>query len=416
MSKVSSYETSQYLFNTAMGYYTAVKNVNPLVKKSCETVEAGIKTLNSSVIEPVVHTEAYKRYTEPILTSVDDFGCRQLEKIEAINDKVQENVKTSKDKLNYWRDELKHKGVVSTSWELVQEGEDRIGQVIGPKVAPVDNYLKDSYLAVPINLALTVTEKVTDPFLPASPEGERKAPLRVGPITRATKLSKRVQLQLQNLTMRPPGQVSYYVDLINYAATQLDSSVKTTNEYFSQKGQQVTDIGRALVEKGQKRIGEELIQVRSTVAYNTREALSALQRIVEQLADRIPKDKVEQLRAKVNNMSEGWLKLETEEDASLFSKVAKRSMKKLEKVKERLAQYSTTDAIPARIITSVGTTVNSVVDRFLNMAHTAQENIRQSRQSKKEGEAESEESEESEEEGEEMHEAPHTSQTAEATK
>jgi len=409
LTKVSSYETSQYLVSTAKSYYQSLKNTNPLLKKGCETVEAGLdrgmKTLNTTVIEPVVHTQAYKKYTEPILTTVDDFGCRQLEKMESMNESLQENVKASKEKINYWRDELKLKGVAETSWELVQEGT----HVIGEKVAPVDNYLKDSVLGVPLNLALTVTEKVADPFLPKSEEGDRKEPVRVGPITRAGRLSKRVQTQLQHLTFRRPGQVSFYVDLINYAATQLDTSVKTTSDFFSEKGQQVTELGKAIVAEGQKRVSDELQQVREKVKHNTTNAVLALQKLVDHLADRLPKEKVKDFKAKVANMSEGWLKLETEEDANLFSKVAKRSMKKLEKIKERLAQYSTTDAIPSRIITSVGATIASIVDRFQNMASGSPET------QKKAGEGEDEEEEEGEQ-AEEMKETSSTTTQTEATK
>ncbi len=63
-------------------------------------------------------------------------------------------------------------------------------------VPPVDNYLKNFVLSVPINAALNVTEKVVDTILPSSEqekekvEGER---IGKGPVIRAGRMAKKYQ-------------------------------------------------------------------------------------------------------------------------------------------------------------------------------------------------------------------------------
>jgi len=104
---------------------------------------------------------------------------------------------------------------------------------------PVNTYLQNSYLNVPLNKAMDVTEHLCDRYLPeiesdneeennrfAEPEFEGE-----GPVFRAGKLSKKFKRQafskLKNLNLRntATNPLPYCVDLINYAATNFDPAV-----------------------------------------------------------------------------------------------------------------------------------------------------------------------------------------------
>ena len=82
-------------------------------------------------------------------------------------------------------------------------------------VPPVDNYLKSSLLATPLNITLNITEQICDQFLPKTQDS---APTQstttstiqsqsVGPVIRAGRLSRRIVVEtfmkLANLSLRP---------------------------------------------------------------------------------------------------------------------------------------------------------------------------------------------------------------------
>jgi hypothetical protein len=166
---------------------------------------------------------------------MDDFGCKQL-------DKIEQNVAPAISKTVNTYKEAGITGLVGGATELV-----------GDALVPVDNYLKQhTVVAFPINVAVGAGERVADFILPEQKTKEEKQEVvddsaAVGPssflhstnsnslqVHRAGKLSKSVQRRafqkFKDLTPRNPENLHYVVDLIKYAAENLDASLKAKTQ------------------------------------------------------------------------------------------------------------------------------------------------------------------------------------------
>lgn len=176
-------------------------------------------------VEPVLQNEMVKKN----ITALDDFTCKQMVYIEKKVEDTKQTIQSLKEKATT---------VVGTSVQTIEAS-----------IVPVDQYLKDSMLAKPVNVALDVTESVVERILP--PSEEKKSDTPAGPIIRSANISKRLQKEayskLKNIQLRSSDSLKsmhYVVDLIQYAAENLDSGVKKANKVIGEsihKGVEVSN-------------------------------------------------------------------------------------------------------------------------------------------------------------------------------
>jgi len=380
VSRVVNYPVVSNMWNSATQYYTSAKEKSTIVKYGCSIVETNLER-GVKLVEPVLNNEHVRKYSEPILTRVDEIGCRQLDKIENVSEKIAESYTSSKQMLENKVATITN-DIKSTTNTIVEMSKHTIEEKVVP---PVDNYLKTSVLSVPINAALNVTEKVVDTILPATVEEKDKAldekivAEPTGPVIRAGKMTKKYQKRamdkLQNLSLRTPAQISslkYTVDLIHYAASQIDASGKVAQEFVSDAVHKGVEITASLP----KRIGEQhtksVESVKKQIHELSSDALKNLNVAVESLAKYVPapiaavphntyealKEKITQLTSRLDNLK----------DLAHFSDVAQKSAALLRQSSEVISAAITKaeSTLPPTVVHTVTTTINSALD----MLHT----------------------------------------------
>lgn len=373
INRVISYPAVTTLLESAKGYYSSAKGSSDLVKKSCETFES---TLEGSLhwIQPRVEPVLESNLAKPLLSTVDDFGCRQLDRIENIS-KVYQN---SRQLI-----EARVTDIKTSTIAYAEAGK----QTLETKVVPnVDSYLKDSLIAGPLNLAITVTERVADRILPQEQQEEKSknenqdqsagneqnqqvALSTSGPIYRAGKLSKRISNQtltkLRNLSLRTPDRVqamTYCVDLIQYAADHLDAGVKSTNAKLMEVGKKV-----------------HISEVTEKLQQTSSDAFKALSTAVEVLASHVP-GPVNDLRAKtLENLRVRVQELKSRKEVTAFVQVAQNGVAKLKEANGSLTHYIESNGQLPLQLTKVTGLVNNVLDSLttqlnLEKAGNEQEN------------------------------------------
>ncbi len=270
----------------------------------------------------------------------------------------------------------------STTSTIVEISKHTIEDKVVP---PVDNYLKNSVLSVPINAALNVTEKVVDTILPATEQEKEKADgekiegEQTGPVIRAGKMTKKYQKRamekLHNLNLRTPTQLAslkYTVDLIHYAASQIDASGKVAQDFLTDtvtKGVEVTaSIPKRISEQHTKSVESAKKQIRELSS----DALNSLHKAVESLSKYVPapitsvphntyetlKDKITQLTARLDNLK----------DFAHFSDVAQKSAALLRQSSDAISSVITKaeSTLPPQVVSTVTNTIHSALD----MLHT----------------------------------------------
>jgi len=237
-------------------------------------------------------------------------------------------------------------------------------QVQQKYVNPMDEYLKDSLIVRPYNIALDVTEKMVDKILPEEKEAERdqQQKLILGPISKTTYLSKRIQQQafskLHHLSLRTPEKLNameYTVDLIKYAAQALDGGVTSLNQTFS-KG----------VEAGTIMIKEVPKEVKEKIQNATHDALAALHTAIEVISNQIPVE----ISSKFNQIKEATI-AKGDESLSFFSQVAQTSSNLLHDVGANIGDYiSRGEVIPIQILSSAYGTLHKVLDNLVSIVES----------------------------------------------
>jgi len=325
-------------------------------------------------VEPVIQNEHLKKYSEPLLTTVDGFGCRQLDRIENASTKIADSYCSSKQMIEQ---------KVATVTQDIKATASTLGEMAQTKlVPPVDDYLKTSVLSYPINTVLNVTEKVCDTILPAKPqEEEEMKPAEGGPVLRAGRMTKKYQkramTKLQNLSLRTPDQISamkFTVDLIQYAATQIDTSAKAAQQLVDEsvhKGVEMTaNLPKIVMEKNQ----QQITKFKAEALTLTNDALSALHSAIDTLSKHVPPSVAavplsvyEVLKERTHNIAS---RLETLKDVANFSAVAKKSAEMLREasVLIQAAADKAEAVLPPQVITifsSVLDMLNSVLPKPL---------------------------------------------------
>lgn len=377
VSRVISYPLVSNAWTSASQYYSAAKEKSSIVKYGCGLLESNIELGRTKLVEPVLNNEMVKKYSEPILSKVDEFGCRQLDKIESVSERIVDQYSSSKQMLETKVTTISH-DIKATSSTVVEIGKHTLEEKVVPTV---DNYLKNSVLSVPINVALDVTEKVCDKILPPPKVEEQKEEEKAsesGPVLRAGRLGKKLhsrafaKLKDTQLALRSPEKVQslkYTVDLIQYAATQLDSTAKAAQTLFNDTVQKTTNVAVAatavIVETQQKNVKE----VKTQVVELTASALAALHSAIDALSKQVPEpvatashNTYESLKQKTTAIT---TQLESIKDYAQLSVVAKKSSEKLQEATVLLQQLESKveSYLPATVVTQL----HSILDTSLNL-------------------------------------------------
>jgi len=339
VNRVTNYPAVSNAIETAKEYYKWGKETSPIVASVQSTIEGGIQYILPTV-QPIFENAMVT--AKPILISADNLGSSALDKAEENAQKFKENFETTR-------------------------------VVVAQKVATVDEYLKDSLVALPLNIALEVTEKAVDKYLPN--EDVKKGEIR-GPISKTTYISKRIQheafAKLQNLSLRGPDKLNameYTVDLIKYAAGALDSGVNTFNQTV-QKGVQT---GSTLIKEAPKEVKEKIQMA-------TQDALAAIHTAVEVISKQIPTD----VTTKFNQLKDAAFNYKEGDQLSLFANVAQSSSKLLHEATDTISGYlARKETIPAQILSSTYTNLNKVLDNLISLVTPAQTESKKANETEK---------------------------------
>jgi len=357
ISRVVSYPTVSSWIEFSKNYYNWGREVSPIVAFAESKLESSLQWITPKV-EPILQTETYKKYAQPVLTRVDDLGVSTLESVE---NRVQ-NLKT-----NY---NSKKESLGKTVANAKDVTFNALGEVQLKLVVPFDDYLKDSFIGKPLNLALDVTEKVWDRYLPEESEKEEKAGeavnenhvqnnhaiTKTGPVIRATQLSKRAQRQafakFNNLSLRPSENLHYTVDLIQYAAQTLDKGVAAVKQTLH-KG----------VESGTLLIQDP--KVRQKINTATKDALASLHAAVDSFTKQIPTPITSKIHfvlySKDANRPDG-------DEVFIFTSVAQKSSKLLYEVSSVVTEYAARgEQIPKQLVQNTLANLQQVLDNLRSL-------------------------------------------------
>jgi hypothetical protein len=326
VNRVLSYTVVNNLVDVTRGYYTTAKDFSPLVKSVSENLEQKWETGTKLYQEKVA--PSLTPVVSPVLSSVDEFGCRQLDRIENFGQVVQTK-----------RQDLNNK---------VQEYRENGSKQISQAVPALDQYLKNNYVLGPaLNVALDVTENLTERFLPHKSNGKEedevleKKESQNGPVYRAASLGSKIgselSLRFQDLKLRTPEakkSLRYCVDLIQYAKDNFDSSLSSANQYVQN--------------------GVSLEKVQGFTAEGYRALLDAISVLSEKLPENVRKTSTKTL-AELSNRKE----------VVAFTEVLKSNAVKLQNVTESLSNYiKQNEKIPNQLAT-VTDTLHNVLESLL---------------------------------------------------
>lgn len=405
ISKVASNSYVNTLWENALGYYNTAKGKSDFVKRSCETLETSVER-GVKWAEPALHSDMVKKY-EPYLHTVDDFGCRTYDQLGNLTEKLSDSYTSSKQVIEQRVNSLTN-DVKATTSSFVEVSRQTLEEKVIP---PVDSYLKNSIVGVPISAVVDLTQKVCDKYIPADEDDSNKEGKQeddeteevAGPMLRASNISKRVQKEmfkkLQNLSMRPPEAreaLKYSVNLIEYAASQIDAGAKTANHYISDSISKTKDS----LHKGYE---VSVTQAREGLDKSTHEALEKLQTAMELLNSYVPpkvastaQNSYEILKQQSSALVS---RIETSKDLQAFAELAKKNTEKLQEAIRTLNSHasSTTNTIlQTPLVASVTATIQHVLDSFFSFKKPKTLAIEQNETQPEEKQEKMEETEETE--------------------
>jgi len=334
-SRVASYSVVSKVFDTGKDYYNWGREASPIVAFAESSIEGGLTWLTPKV-EPLLET------AKPYLVKADNLGCSALDTVENTAQKIHSKYEATTSVI----------GGGMTTVKDVTCG--TLAQVQEKVVVPVDEYLKDSVVAKPINLALDVTERVVNHYLNDG-KGDK---LARGPISKTSYLSKRIQQQayakLHHLSLRAPEKINameYTVNLIDYASHALDSGINSVNQTVSNG-----------IHTGTTFIKEVPKEVKEKVQSATHDALAAVHTAANVISNHIPEEisiKFQQLKQAAYHTGDTELKL--------FSSVAQSSSKLLREISTTIGGYvAQGEAIPFQILSKTYENLHSVIDSLIN--------------------------------------------------
>jgi len=354
INRVMNYAPVTSMLESAKVYYSSAKESNYYVKKGCESVESNIDQTMKYVVNPVLSNEFVNNISEPVIHTVDGIACKQLDRLEklqpqmsAISEDIKERVK-----------------------DLPQ------------KIEPIDQYLKTSIFATPINIAVGVSENLCDRFIPekktavesaestedANELVQKRSP---GPIIRSSILAKRLQqafAKLSNLNLRDAEtrkSFDYVVDLIQYAAKNLDTGVETTSKLVTDslhKGVAYSKETNAKIKHNATSIKES---TQEHVQHLTHEAMEALTKAIDVLSRQIP----EPISASSHNLIErtkSFARLFETSNTEVYKSLATLSAMKLHETSKMITNaLKTAETLPVNMIHIAANTLTGVLDNFL---------------------------------------------------
>jgi len=306
---------------------------------------------------------------------------------------------------------------VQSSTKAIIETTKTVSDNLNQKVVvPVDEYLKESKLAAPLNAVLDVTEGIVNRILPPmesekedlgqpadqktsgeenkeqeeeeeeedEEDGEdeeedeeeeaeeeitipEKPTKTVGPVIRASMISKSVQrrafAKLKGLALRSPDKIqrmNYVVDLIQYAASNLDGAGKLFTESVQKSVEYVHDKEKTVVAAV-----PDFNEVRRNfqkAALNASEALVTAANAISHMSPTIkalPLQTYDALRRKASS-------LRTRKEVEAFAKLCQKGTVKLQEANAVLQNYIRShEKIPQQLV-FVTEAINVVLESFIS--------------------------------------------------
>jgi len=332
ISRVSEYTPVSLLIN----YYYMGRSASPVIAFAESTLEEGYRR----IAEPILN------YTKPILTTVDSFGCKALDKVEEGSTLIKNKYENTAE-------------IIGTQVNLIKETTFDAMQTMNQKiVTPVDIYLRDSTLAKPFILSLNMTEKVVDKILPEEEEDPLKESR--GPITKSAYLTWRIPhevlARLHYIGHNPPSHpdpMVQTIQLIDFASNSLDNAVQTIDKIVT-KGVNTMKKGTDMV----MNVPRKATKMSINASY---EALAAIHGAIHTISNQIP----EEITFGFNQLTETAFTSRGEE-LPIFPSVASSSSKVLREMSATIGGYiSRGEKIPKQILTNVYSNLQNVRDSLL---------------------------------------------------
>jgi len=350
VNKVVGYPMVSSLLNNVQTYYQTAKQSY----KVLNYLETGVTSSYQWIapkVEPVLQNETFKKYSEPLIASLDDFSCRQLDNLE----KMEKNL------------ENKVSSIKQTTYALAETGQEKIA-------VPIDTYLKESMLGAPLNKILDATDQVCEKYI-LSPEtkvekqeddSQDKKQMTIvkydGPVFKATRISRKLQREamskLKDLSLRTPERLKsmvHTVDLIQYAANALDYGVKSTNQFLEHS-----------VYKGMDTTITVLPKMREKITTTIRDSVDALNAAASALSQRA--GPVAQIPIHWVEKAIAW----EDREIKRFGVIAHRSSETLKEIIASISDHITRrEMIPPHLVISATTKINQIIDNLSTMYKTA---------------------------------------------
>jgi len=339
LGRVMNYPSVNSLIDTAKGYYTYAKDSNDYVKKSLDSIESNIK----SVVTPVLENEMVKKMEKPL----DNMACRQLDKME----KLQEDYKPTYDY------------VVKKVSDLAETGVQA--------VEPIDQYLKNSYLATPVNVAVNITESIVEKYIPTKEEEKTKSEDTTttnepGPIFKsgaiAKKLQKEAMSKLSNLNLRETSTVEsyhYVVNLIEYAAKNLDQQAHQTME----RAQSGYNMGYEYVSQQGPILKEKTTE---KVQNLTNDALVAVINAIEVISAKLPENVTNASTSVYRQITNIPVIIESA-NSDFYTQLSTKSSEKLKELGNKISQTleSSGGTLPIQLLQNARDTLYGIYESYM---------------------------------------------------
>jgi len=341
------------LLTNVQTYYQSAKQSYKVVNYLESSVTSSYQWLAPKVVEPVLQNETFKKYSEPLIASLDNFSCRQLDNLEKLEKDLETKVTTLK----------------KTTNSLAEIGQEKIA-------VPIDSYLKESMLGAPLNKILDATETVADKYLigadvKTAKQEETQTPQTSavqkydGPVFKATRISKKVQrqafLKLKDLSLRTPERLKsmvHTVDLIQYAANALDYGVKTTNQFLEQSVYKGVDSTMAILPK------MNIKNVREKMGTAVHDSILALQVAASSLSV----GNITHLPVRMVEKAIQW----EDREIKRFSVLAQKSSATLKEIIASISEHlGRKESVPQQLIVNATTKINQIIDNLVSLYKTA---------------------------------------------
>jgi len=367
VDRIAAYPMVSSALETAKGYYEAAKDSSNLVKSVAETAESGLSTAMHT-IQPVLDNQTV---VKPLLTSLDGMAMNQLDRIEKTVEAYQP--------------------AVAAAAESIKTKAGELADASVQKIAPIDQYLKESYVGAPVVSAVGMTENLVNRYVKEDKDSANASD-ESGPIFRSGALALRLQKEalarLSNLSLRDTATTTgytYVVDLIQYAVTNLDSTIHNVNdkvEKTTQYAHEVQDSIKTSAHNVQETIqsgveiskeGARLVlesdkvqQTKAQIEQRYHDATHAIVAAIEHLQKQVPVETVTTTTHQVYDATKTFAQQLDETNMALYNTVAAKSAEKLRELSSTL-QGATN--VSQAAIENARSTLATVLDNLVKIRH-----------------------------------------------